>query len=293
MADELDISKIPSTMKYAQEQQAGVDASMNNLVMEMRSQRDPLSVYTELEEAKGLPQQRQVAKTLREQISSVEDTIKRVEPNIKATTGQSMVTEAQRQGMVTAERKPLLERLGEFTTAYGRVSEGISAEMQDLSTKVSLYLQGQQMELEPLKLQYQGAVDKAARMTSAFSTDSQNQLNVLMANWNRKNELEDREYMEAFELLRGEDSYNKELKKIAASSGVTLKGNETTDQILESIGKVTAEELAYSRRKSSSNDSITFGQQYDWSSGDWEIVMPDNTGGKEINLFNYVTQMGK
>lgn len=226
----------------------------------------------------GIPEQRKTAQTLREQVYGIEDTIKRVEPTIKATTRESMVTEGQRERMSVTQKRPLLERLGELSTNLGRIDESIASQTRDLSTKVGLFLQGQAMELEPLKLQYQATVDKAARLTTAFSTDASNQLNVYLTNVKRGWELEDQEREKAFALIQNESAYKRELEKSAAGSGIRLSGNESSDDILSMIGDTVAEELQYERNQKLKSDSgvgITWpgsGGTWNTDGSDWKIV---------------------
>jgi hypothetical protein len=245
----IDYNKIPSVSGYAQTLEQPITDAYNKYMTAMAARANPLDVYTQLESEAGIPGMKKTATTLREQIGGVEDTIKRVEPTIAATTKESMVTEGQRQNMAVAQKKPLLERLGEMTTGLGRIESGIQAGMQDISTKVSLYMQGQDQMLEPLKVGIQALTDKASRLVSAYSTDSQNKLQVLTANWERQNALDDRQYEEAYKLLEGENSYKKELQKAAASAGISLSGNEDTDKILQLIGDAAAEEISYNRAK--------------------------------------------
>lgn len=241
---------IPSVTNYVNKLEEPITDAYSKYITAMQQRANPLDVYTSMEEAAGLPSMRGTASTLREQIGNIEDTIKRVEPTISATTKESMVTEGQRQQMVTAQQKPLFERLGELTTGLGRVEQGIQAGMQDISTKVSLYMEGQDQMLEPLKVGIQAMTDRAARLTSAYSVDAQNQLNVLMANWQRQNELDDREYEKAFTLLQSEDEYMKSLQSAAASAGISLTGNESANELLGLIGDAAAEEIRYQRNKS-------------------------------------------
>jgi len=260
----LNIDSIPSTLEFATGQEAVIGGELAELTTEMASQEKPLDVYTRLEEEAGVPEQRKVAQTLREQIYGIEDTIRRVEPTIKATTRESMVTEGQRERMAVTQKKPLLERLGELSISLGRVGEGISASMQDISAKVGLFIKGQEMDLQPLLLQYQNTVDSASRLMSAFSIDSQNQLQVLIANWQRQNELDDREYEQAFALLQQENSYTQALRSSAATAGVVLKGNESTNDILKKIGESAREEIEHARREATTDyDSFDISGAYD------------------------------
>src|SRR3990167_4822675 len=131
------------------EQEKPIDEAFKEYAMTVRNQKNPLDVYNELETAAGLPQQKKIASTLREQIGSLEDTIRRVEPNVQATTRESLVTQGQQEGMIAERRRPLMENLGTLGTARGRITQGISATIADLGTKAGLVFKGQEQQLEP------------------------------------------------------------------------------------------------------------------------------------------------
>lgn len=270
----ISMENVPSALDFTTNLEGGINASLETLLGTMQDRANPLDVYTQLEEASGLPGQQQVANTLREQIYGIEDTIKRVAPTIKATTKQSMVTEGQRERMEVTQKAPLLERLGELGTGLGRVEAAIATSKDDLANKINLYLRGQEMELEPLRLQYQAVVDQASRLTTAFGIDSQNQLSVYMANVQRGWELSDQEREEAFALIQNENAYTQLLQTSAASAGISLTGNESNDDILEMIGNTAAEELQYARNNKAADTDFS---GFDWwnrqgTGSDWVIV---------------------
>lgn len=209
----IDLS-VPSVLDYTEKAYAPADEALKSYVMAMRGQQKPLDVYSQLETEAGLPQMKKTASTLRENIGNLEDTIRRVEPNISATTRNSLVTEGQRAGMVEARQKPLLQNLGTLTTGLGRIEQGITAASQGIDTKTGLFIKGQEQELQPYQVELTAMQDRAARMVSGFTADNQNNLQVLLAKWNRQNELNDREVDQAFELLKLEKGYNNEISKM-------------------------------------------------------------------------------
>lgn len=213
---------VPSIAEYTDKAYAPADEALKAYVMALRGQKNPLDVYNELETAAGLPQMKETASTLRGQIGSLEDTIRRVEGDVNASTGQSLVTEAQRRGMVTAKQQPLLENLNTLTTGLGRIEQGISAASSDIGTKTGLFVQGQEQALKPYEVQVTALQDRAARLVSGFTADTQNQLTTLMAKWNRSNELTDKETDQAFELLKLEKNYNNEIEKMKQQSTIDL-----------------------------------------------------------------------
>jgi len=222
---------VPSIADYSEQAYAPADEALKSYVMALRGQAKPLDVYGQLESAAGLPQMKQTATTLREQIGTLEDSIRRAEGNVNATTKESYVTEGQRAGMIEARRKPLIENLSTLTTGLGRISEGITAASADLSTKISLFMQGQTQALKPFEVQLAAANDKAARAVTGYTADVQNQLTTAMAKWQRQNELDDREVEQAFEMLKLENGYTQQLAQMMEQSKINISEYETQKQI--------------------------------------------------------------
>jgi hypothetical protein len=246
----LDTSSIPSALGFAQTLSSGEDAVLANLVATMKGQATPMDIYGKLEEQAGIPALRTSAKSLSSEVYSLEDQIRQIEPDVSARTRQSLVTEAQRRGLVTEGQKPLRENLSTISTNLGRVLSGLSLAQSDVNTKTGLTMQGQQQELEPYKLQYTALVDRNARLMTGFTADRQTAYDTLIAKWQRNNQLDDREWQLAADLSKEENSYTRELQKAAASAGAKLTGGESMDQLLGLIGTQAAEEIAWSRRKS-------------------------------------------
>src|SRR3990167_5084082 len=192
---------IPSSLDFVMEQEKPIEEAFREYAMTVRGQKNPLDIYQELETAAGLPQQKAIASTLREQIGSLEDTIRRVEPQVQATTKQSLVTQGQQEGMITERRRPLMENLGILGTALGRITQGISATIADLCTKASFVFKGQEQQLEPLKLRLSMLQDRAARLVSGFNSDKETRLSLLLDEVKRNRQLNDLDRSEAFELI--------------------------------------------------------------------------------------------
>jgi len=259
MADELkpenlmgiDMSQVPSVQGYVQSQFASEDPYLQALLGRMSSQEKPLDIYSRLETEAGLPELRKSSSTLSKTIADTEDYLDRVEPLISGRTRDSLVTEAQRTGMVQAEKKPYLENLSKYGTALGRVQQGISQAESNIGTKTSLALQGQEMELEPLKLAYTTMVDRNARKLTGFTADRQTLLDSLFDKLQYQRTLEDREWKLAAELAAEERQYYQNLSTAAAQAGVKLSGNETTEELLSMIGSTVAEGIAWERANKS------------------------------------------
>src|SRR3990167_8536113 len=69
------------------------DVAYEEYKTQQQGQTKPIQLYTEAEEAAGLPGMRKTASTLRGAIGNVEDALKRVEPDVSLRSQQSLVTE--------------------------------------------------------------------------------------------------------------------------------------------------------------------------------------------------------
>jgi hypothetical protein len=252
----IDMSQVPSVQEYIKGQFASEDPALLDLVKQMQSREKPLDIYGRLETEAGLPELRNTSNTLSKEISSIEDYLRQIEPDISARTRESMVTEAQRRGMVAAGREPFLEKLDTMGTALGRITNRISAAEQGIGTKVNLAMQGQQMDLEPAQLRYATMVDRNARLTTGFTADRQTKLDVMFDKLNRERTLSDQDWQLANQLASEERNYMRTLQTSAANAGITLRGNESTNDILSLIGRTAAEEKAYQRSKSSGSGTV-------------------------------------
>ena len=217
------------------------DRAFQDYALAQRSQAKPLDLYTQFEEQAGLPQMRQTASTLRGAIGNVEDAIKRVEPDVSLRSRNSLVTEAQRRGMVSAGQAPLQERLGELSTGLGRVQQGIDATTQDLGTKVGLVMQGQQIDRETFKMNLDLMINRSAQLISGFTGDRQVRMDFLMDKLNRMRTLADTEWQELNELnrMKIQHSYQMEQLQQQADSTMKLAEYNANQPIFQSLGTNT------------------------------------------------------
>lgn len=235
-ANTIDLSQVPSMEGYIKGQFPAEDAALNNIVMNMRSRENPLAMYGRLETESGLPALKESSASLSKEIANTEDYIEQVEPDISARTGQSLVTEAQRRGMVGAARQPWIEKLSKLGIGLSRIESEIGKRVADIATKVGLGIKGQEMELEPLKLQYTTLVDRNARLTSGFSVDRQTKLDSLYDKLNRERQLSDQEWQLANEIAAEERAYRRSLESSAAGAGVKNASGMSNADLLNATG---------------------------------------------------------
>lgn len=181
-----------------------VESAFDQYAGRVLGNEKPLDLYNRLEAQAGIPEMRQTSSTLRSQIGKTEDTLRGIEPDITNRTQNSLVTEAQRRGMVTAESKPLQEFLDRISTALGRNEQSLTAAGQGISNKVGLQLQGDQIQNEVYRERVSLQADKAARMITGFTEDRQLRYSMLQDKLNKGFELTKMEIAELSELASDE-----------------------------------------------------------------------------------------
>lgn len=242
------LAGLPSALDFANSLSAGENTALMNLIAAMFGQASPMDIFNQLETQAGIPELRTSAKSLSSEVYSLEDQIRQIEPDVSGRTRQSLVTEAQRRGLVTEGQKPLRENLGTTSTALSRVLASLGLAQSDVNTKTSLVMQGQQQKLEPYKLQYQALVDRNARLMTGFTADRQTAYDTLIAKWQRNNQLDDREWQLAADLAKEERGYTQALQTAAAQAGVKLTGGESIEQLLGLIGTQAASQIAFDQK---------------------------------------------
>jgi len=218
-----DALQVPSSLDFAKQVQAPITQITQSLVKAMQNRAKPLDIFNQFEQAAGLPGQRKVASTLQRQIFGLEDALKRVEPTVAGTTRESMVTQAQRERLIQAQSEPLREDLGTFSTNLGRLEGAIAKTEATLAQKLGLVLQGQEMDLEPFKIQLEAQQDSAARLQTGFSDDKQTFLDIALQKIQRGQQLEDQEREQAFQILQAETNYENELNSMREQSRLNLE----------------------------------------------------------------------
>lgn len=196
------LKSIPKATDYANTINTGVNKSFDEYLNTVKSAPTSLDSYTKNLESSGIPQLQKTQSTLQGQIYDLEDTLRRVEPNVAATTRNSVVTEGQRRGMVEARQKPLVENLGWLGQSLGRVSSAVSEGKSNALTLTGLGQQDSQRVLDAYKQKLDVAISQGAQSLQAFIHDSDNILNVSLAKIQRGEQVSDQEAQNAFSLLQ-------------------------------------------------------------------------------------------
>lgn len=225
------LKNLPKAQDVATSLNGGVNSAFQNYLDYVKGAPTPLDTYTKISAQQGIPQMQQTAKTLQGQIFNLEDALGRVPENVAATTGNSIVTQAQREGIINEKSQPLQQNLSKQSTAYGRVSDALTAAKNDVMNLTSLSEQGVQNVTDALKEGISVAQDNAARSMSGFTADNENILNITLAKIHRGEQISDQEAQDAFDLLKMQKQYNYDLalqqdKSKGGSNYVTLSEGE-------------------------------------------------------------------
>lgn len=125
----MDLSKLSSNPSTKQAQA--------DLTSFYRTRKNPVGYYNEAVEKLGVPDARAAVARDRKAITDTQNLVDAVDPSVTGRTSGSLVTEAQRQGLVTREKTPLLESLGKLQTGFA----DSRANLADLMSQANLQSQ--------------------------------------------------------------------------------------------------------------------------------------------------------
>lgn len=289
------IKGLPKATDFAKTLNAGEDSAFNDYVSYLKGSDSPLDFYTKASEAQGLPQLRKTQSSLQGQIYDLEDTLRRIEPDVSANSRNSVVTESQRRGIVAERSKPVIENLGWIGQSLGRVSDAVSSANQQALTLTDLNSRGQDRIADAYKTNIQIKSDQAARAMTGFSTDMQNMLTVSLAKISRGEQLSDQEAQRAFEALQMEKKY-----KMEFDQQMKLAEAQPETQIIDLGGRKvlintrTGKEIAgFNEVRSGGSGALRPITDYYGSSSpsnsDWEIVSDTPQFSNILDYNNYRT----
>jgi len=222
------LKTLPKATDYATSLNANENAALGDYFGYLNSQETPLNFFTKISEAQGIPEMRKTQSTLQGQIYDLEDTLRRIEPNVGETTRESLVTEGQRQGMVTEKQKPLIEDLGWLGQSLGRVSSAISDATSQAMNLTGLQQQGVQRFVDAYKTKLDVAMQQGSRALQAFISDTDRVLDVTLAKISRKEKVDDMEAAQAFELVKMQEQ---------AKLNMQAESAKTSTEVVEAGGR--------------------------------------------------------
>lgn len=175
--------------------------AFNDYLSYLKSQPGSAQNYKSNLEAAGIPNLQKAQTSLTGQMYSLEDAIRNVEPQVAATTQNSLVTEGQRQGIVQEKLNPLQKNYGTISTALGRVSQAVSQGKADALTLTGLQQSDTQTFANAYKEKLALVSNQGSRALQAFIADNDRLLEVTLAKIHRGEQISDQEAQNAFQLM--------------------------------------------------------------------------------------------
>jgi len=148
-----------------------------------KNKNSPIDYYNSAVESLGIPDVRAGVAADRKAIDDTQTLIDAVDPSVTGRTSGSLVTEAQRQGLVTKEKTPLLGSLGKLGGIYGTSSANLSDLMGQASMQGQLGYQGQTDTMAALMQRLDYARYQEEQQRQANAANAQNAwIEALMKN---------------------------------------------------------------------------------------------------------------
>lgn len=212
------LKSLPKAADYANQINTGINNDFQTYLDAINKAPKAADTYQANLEAAGIPNLQKTASSLQGQVYSLEDALRAVEGNVAGTTQNSLVTQAQRAGMIEARQKPLQENLGTISTALGRITDAINQGKSDALTLTGLSQQDSKMVLDAYSKKLDIAMTQGAQSLQAFISDTNNVLNTTLAKIHRGEQVSDQEAQNAFELLKLNKTAELELENAKATA---------------------------------------------------------------------------
>lgn len=196
--------------------------------------QNPNTTYQDLLVQNGIPQLQKTAEGLTGTVNDLTSSIQRVRPNVQANTGNSLVTQAQQDGMITNQRLPMQELLGPLSSNLSSVENSLGTQEQNISDQVNAQNTNNSLINTVGQMGVSVAQDNAARTMTGYTTDAQNMLQGLLQKMSITGTLDASEWSTLSTLATQQQSYQQQLSTIAAGqkyqnvgAGNTLVNTQT------------------------------------------------------------------
>lgn len=138
------------------------------------TRKRPIDYYNRAVDKFGIKDARQTLKQNRQSITDTENLISAVDPSVTGRTQGSLVTDAQRQGLITKEKTPLYEGLQNLAGIYSTSQANLSDLMSQAQMWSQQKLSGDQQRLQALMQRLEDARyrEQQARARAASAQDN-------------------------------------------------------------------------------------------------------------------------
>jgi len=221
----------------------------------------PEDIYGRIGGELGIPGIMESTKGLRQSISSAEGQLRALPEATRESLRGSLVTEGQRQRLISKESIPITEQLQVLSRTLGVESANLSEAMSAAITQTQFAIQGQERTLEPERLNIQQVAqlnqqrlamfsETAARELTAFNTGREAELSVLAEKLQNARTLSDQEFQRALTLANSEREFENMKEQLRLQSQLNM------DETKLQQGLLGARELALQLAGAGQDESL-------------------------------------
>lgn len=226
-----DFNKSPGAQDLYNQQVEREQGSLNELIARMRSQPTATSLYDQYSNQAGVQDIRSRITPLEQSLAELENTMDGLGMRVTNQVKGTMTTQAQRDAILAREQSKLSGTIGAQARLLGVQQGALQGAQNEVTNRLGLTLQDQGKELEPYKLQFSVLADRAAREMSAFSSDREQELGIILDSIKRGRELDDNA-LDRFNQIADQKTLYDQQKQTALDSlyaqyGLDSKGNKT------------------------------------------------------------------
>lgn len=218
---------------YAREQNAAFDALLDRqnkqqqglfdqYTQKVQGQEQLPALYQRLQTEQGIPEITAQIEPYKTEIFRVKGLLDNLDQNVNSRNIGTYATQALRDRISASEGQGLRTDLSRLGTALEPLTERLTAAQGQVSALLPLYMQQQDRELDPLKLQISSLSERFGREITGFNSNRESMLNALLSKWERENQLSDREWELAQEIAAEERSAARASAQMAANIGQYL-----------------------------------------------------------------------
>lgn len=201
----------------------GTTGAFNTYMNYASGLSNPTDQYNTLLKQNGIPQLQQTSENLQGNINNLQNSLYNITPNVTANTGNSLVTDSQRQGMITNQSLPIQKLLEPLSSNLGQVNTSLATQEQNIGNEVNAQNTYNSQMLGAAGMGVTVAQDNAARSMTGFTTDESNTLSMLNAKLAAQQNLDNNEWQTLSTLAGKQQDYQNALGQISAQTTATNK----------------------------------------------------------------------
>jgi len=231
----------------------------------------PEDISKRIQEEEGVTGIRESTKGLRQSIASAQGQLGELPGAVRQSLRGALVTEGQRTRLIAKESIPITKELEVLSRTLGVESANLSEAMSAAITQTQFAIQGQERDLEPSRLNIQQVAqlnqqrlalfsDAAARELTAFTTQRESELDVLLDKLQNDRTLAATEMENAFTLARDAAAFEQAKEELQLRSQLIREESREENKLL------SAREIALRLTKAPSGGLKGLGETEEFSS---------------------------